>query len=190
MNNAFCLGCCIVCQGRVGWVGGCVWHHWVGVTTGVFAWVCIYPQLLMKHLCWVFLNCQWPHFSEMNDGVLGWSHTRAFCLVTFRGTFSLLICSHCIWQAGVKSWDCGTFSFSSVRSQSRHPMFQIKCISLCLSLSLSLSNYLCLSEFDSSRDEADNSEALWHYGEVSWGFCVACQWGGASKPWIGSLSRR
>lgn len=78
--------------------------------------------------------------------------------------------------------------FASVLSRSLHSMFQIKCISHCLSLSLS--NYLCLSELDSSRDGVDNREALWHYGEVSWGFCVACQWGGASEPWIGSLSRR
>lgn len=52
-------------------------------------------------------------------------------------------------------------------------MFQIKCISRCLSLSLS--NYLCLSELELSRDGADNREALWHYGEVSRGFCVARQ---------------
>lgn len=70
--------------------------------------------------------------------------------------------------------------FASVKSQPSHCMFEIKCISRCTprTPTPSLSNYLCLSELELSRDSSDNREALLHYGEVSRGFCVVRQEGG------------
>lgn len=95
------------------------------------------------------------------------------------GTFSLLACSRCIWQAGIKD-DCGTYSLLPW-NHSLH----IVCLKLSASLGApprtptpSLPNYLCLSELELSRDSSDNREALLHYGEVSRGFCVVRQEGG------------
>lgn len=117
---------CTLCQGELG-----------RITSVVFARVCIYPRS--------WWNTYAEYFSTVCDltsqkwMMVYWNDlTREGSVLShlqhIRGTFSLLTSSQCIWQASIKA---------EILCRSPHSLFQIKCISRCLSPSLSIC--VCLS---------------------------------------------
>ena len=81
----------------------------------------------------------WWYWDDLTWGVSVLSH-----LQYIRGTVCLLTCSQCIWQADGKAKIVEHFLFACEVTESTFH-FQIKCISLCLCLSRSLTICVCLS---------------------------------------------
>lgn len=134
---------------------------------------------MMKHLCWVFLrspvtSCpgnKWCYIGMISpESFWALSHLRHVSWTRRPAARS--------WPGEIKPILWNTF-FATVRW--RFPCTELNPSPSCLHPSLA--NYLRLLELKLSRDGVDNREALRHYREVSWVFCVACHW-----VWMVALS--